>query len=203
MKWNDLKTIVPVAQIKLQPEDVKNAKSYLPLLHKQALAEALSDGCIEDSIPVFDGIPPRKQRNIIGQKLVLCAVLCGIYLGLYDVSSLYNDEPSFSFSLLDYDQFASVPFQLEAMRRSKSTEIRKKAEEILSDFAEFQKLLNATVDNKIAAYNDPCARLMQILSAQVTPESVQDAVQQLEGIKSELSKLKENPDSTEDIEAVS
>ena len=86
----------------------------------------------------------------------------------------------------DYDRFATIPIQLEQMRKSEDVEISQRATAILTDYAEFEQQLNLSVSNYIRSHNDVCLRVVQMMNMQSSPESIQNALAELRRIQGEI-----------------
>lgn len=193
MKWNDLKTKLHVEQVELSEDDVRNATTYLPMLHKQALVNQLVNGCIQKvelSLNDIQPIPPRYQEDSFAKSLICCAVLAGFYMHMYDLSGLLSENPSYEFSMTDYDRFASIPIQLDRIRRCGDMEIRPIASAILTDYRDFEKRLNLAIHNYINAKNDTCVRIVQMMNMQAAPDTVKNAMEQFKESKRNWSKLR-------------
>ena len=165
------------------------------MLHKRALIEQLADGCIQRvSLTVNDiqPIPPRVQEDGFAKSLILAAVLCGFYLDIYDASSLLRKEnPTFEFSMTDYDNYSAVFSQLERMRKHPDADVRANAQAILNDYRDFEKRLNLAIYNRMSAQNDTCARIVEMMNMQATPEVVKSALEQFKDMQAELSAMTE------------
>lgn len=189
MEWNSLKTKLHVEPAVLSEDDVRSATTYLPMLHKQALIEQLTNGCIE-KVEVkpndFQPIPPRYQEDGFAKSLICRAVLVSFYLNLYELPGLFKDKPEFEFSMHDYDRFATIPMQLKQMGKSEDAEISQRATAILTDYAEFEQQLNLSVSNYIRSHNDVCLRVVQMMNMQSSPESIQNALAELRRIQGEI-----------------
>lgn len=156
--------------------------------------EQLVDGCIEKvqlTLNDIQPIPPRYQENGFAKSLICCAVLCGFYMHLYDMSKLLSENPEFDFSMADYDKFSCVAMQLDRIRRSGDVEIRPIANAILTDFRDFEKRLNLAIYNKVNAQNDTCVRIVQMMNMQASPESIKKAMEEFKTIQSDLEKATE------------
>lgn len=173
------------------------------MLHKQALVNQLVNGCIQKvelNLNDFQPIPPRYQEDGFAKSMICCAVLCGFYMHMYDLSKLLSDKPEFEFSMSDYDRFSTIPVQLDRMRRSGDAEIRPIANAILNDYRDFKKRLNLAIYNYISAQNDTCVRIVQMMNMQSAPENVKNAMEQFKAIQKELEESAKNAESEADAE---
>lgn len=195
MPWNSLTTKLSVTPVQLSEDDVKRARTYLPMLHKRALIEQLAGSCIQRvnlTVNDIQPIPPRVQEDGFAKSLILTAVLCGFYLDIYDASSLLRKEnPTFEFSMADYDNYSAVSSQLERMRKHPDEDVRTNAQAILNDYRDFEKRLNLAIYNRMSAQNDTCARIVEMMNMQATPEVVKSALEQFKDMQAELSAMTE------------
>lgn len=155
-------------------------------------------GCIqkvEMSPNDIQPIPPRYQEDSFAKSLICCAVLAGFYMHMYDISGLLSENPSFEFSMTDYDRFASILIQLDRIRRCGDMEIRPIASEILTDYRDFEKRLNIAIHNYISAQNDTCFRLVQMMNMQAAPNTVKNAMVQFKEIQKELEQTAKKGES--------
>lgn len=162
--------------------------------------EQLTNGCIQKvelSLNDIQPIPPRYQEDGFTKSLICCAVLAGFYMHMYDLSGLLSENPSFEFSMTDYDRFASIPIQLDRIRRCGDMEIRPIASAILTDYRDFEKRLNLAIHNYINEKNDTCVRIVQMMNMQAAPENVKNAMAQFKEIQKELEQAAKKGESEE------
>lgn len=180
--------------VQLDAEELKKADTYIPLARKVAIVRILAPGCVEqvdmrlerDKAGV-QPMPPRWQESTLGKRLVMSYVLAGLYLHKIDVDGLYQKEPTFDFTARQYDTFSQLYSQLECFRRDRDPESEAKAAAaaILSDYKDFEKLLNAEIFNILQAKNDTCTRMVEMFMAQTTPEAIQNATDALKQVQAE------------------
>lgn len=168
---------------------LKSADCYLPLVKKEALAELLAGGCIEQ-VEITSGVngevlPPLWQETGCGKSIVLLYVLSGYYLHFVDVSPLEKKVPEFQFSLEDYDNLASLPWELEDLC-GQDTQESKYARAILRDFSDFRTRLEAAIHRKLQVKNDFLARFSLLLFSQTSPSGLQAMMKDLEQVREEL-----------------
>ena len=161
---------------------------------KKALIDLLADGCIEPveiisstSMPV----PNMYRKNAFAERLILSAVLCGVYLKIYDISTLLAKNPSFDFSFVDYDKFHEVAFQMEQMCEQKyiAPDVQQVAVRILRDMKEFTSLLDVAVQSKIQEQNDLCGRFSLMMQLQSSPEHIQKMMDEMTSISGEIEQI--------------
>lgn len=173
--------------VTLSAEDVKKANTYLPIAQKNRIVRTLSAGCIEEAEAQSDVVPmpTRWQESVLGKRLVLSYVMAAFYLRKVDGEALFRGE--FNFSAHQYDTFSKVLPQLESMKRGGDAEVRDAVFAILSDFREFEKMLNAEIYNRLQSKNDVLTRLMAMLALQTSPEAIKNATAEMERLKQEAA----------------
>lgn len=178
----------------LDTESLKKADTYIPLARKVAIVRVLAPGCIEAVDMRLEGdkagvqpMPPRWQESPLGKRLVMSYVLAGVYLHQIDVQGLYQEKPVFEFNARQYDIFSQLFSQLEAFKRDRDpeSEVKSIAASILSDYRDFEKLLNAEIFNLLQAKNDTCSRIVEMFMAQTSPEAIQNATEALRQVQAE------------------
>lgn len=184
-------------------EDVKKAKSYMPVSTKDAVARLMAQLCVltqqsESEMPT----PPMKVENRVRKLQCLHGVLAGWYFGgEFEKEKLrYRDkdgkmqerEVSFCMSeeVLD-DWLADHPMnQLERLKKEKT--VANKIYDILYDFKAFELMLNGAIREEIEVANDPAVRMAQTMLAQSSPESLRETMRVLEEFQKEKAGVKEN-----------
>lgn len=178
----------------LDAERLKKADVYIPLARKVAIVRVLAPGCIEKVDMRLEGdkagvqpMPPRWQESQLGKRLVMSYILAGLYLHQIDVQGLYQEKPTFDFTARQYDIFSQLFSQLEAFKRDRDpeSEVKSIAASILSDYRDFEKLLNAEIFNLLQAKNDTCTRMVEMFMAQTSPEAIQNATEALKQVQAE------------------
>ena len=176
----------------LDAELVKKADTYLTIAQKNRLVEIFTAGCIEQvdmrlesDTRSIQPMPPRWQESTLGKRLVMSYVLAGVYLHLIDASEIFSERPTFRFSEEEYDSFSQIFSQLEGFKRDSDPEVKAAAFSILSDYKDFEKLLNASIYNMLQARNDVVSRVMMMFTRQTTPEAIRAATEALKEVQKE------------------
>lgn len=176
----------------LDAESLKKADTYLPLARKMAIVRILAPGCIEQVDMHLENdrlgiqpMPPRWQESPLGKRLVMSYVLAGLYLHQIDVNGLYQKNPSFDFSARQYDTFSQMYAQMDAFRRGRDGEAKAAASAILSDYKDFEKLLNAEIFNLLQVKNDVCSRVVMMFTMQASPEAIQNTIEAMKQLQAE------------------
>lgn len=180
----------------LDAEKLKKAETYLPISRKSRIIDILSAGCIEQvdirlesDTNNIQPMPPRWQESTLGKRLVMSYVLAGIYLHLIDTEELFGEDPGFTFSIKQFDEFSQIYSQLEGFRRDPDPDVKAAAFSILNDYKDFEKMLNASIYNMLQAKNDMVSRVVMMLTAQTTPEAIQAATEALKEAQEEAQRV--------------
>ena len=184
----------------LHLEDIKKAKTYLPLRHKAALANLMAPLCIlteqNSASTAANPLPDRCVENRMMRLQCLYGVLAGYYLGMdYQMEKLIlNDEHgkriereiNYCMSADGVDEWAAshVMNQFDRLKREKTA--ANTVYDLLYDFKGFEALLNGAIRDELEMRNDPALRMAQLLAMQATPEAVQDTLHTLEAYREAL-----------------
>ena len=152
-----------VGDVQLSIADIQRAKSYLPIMQKTALAQALAPMCIqrvrmfapvpgeENAVPV----PDRYQEDILRKSLCMGFVLTYYYLQMPEIVEQYVGDSSPILAANDYDRYGNIIQQLQRMKMSKypmkeeRDDFRDKVYDLLADYKDMEKRLKpGTVGNK-------------------------------------------------------
>lgn len=181
-------------KIKLTLEDVRGARSYVPLSEKLKFLETAYMGCLDKvELAIQEGgrnlpVPPLYKDNHAKKSRYMMGALVKLYLGK-------EYEPTGDAWLMaqdEYDRWAGshILNQLERMK-GQGGEIRDKVYDLLADYKDLEKRLNVEVYNIVQIQNDICVRIYAMISAQVTPEEMSKRMQELQKLKTELDKRAE------------
>lgn len=175
-------------------ELILKAKNYLPLREKEEIAALIAENSLETvKVNVDDGrdvrpIPSMTREDFSKKARFLMGVLVGKYL-----HSLPDGGKNLLLSEADYDEFAASHIfdQMEKMKRTSGIpqEVKTKIYEILSDYREVEKRVNAGIYSLINIQNDVCLRLILMIDAQVTPKTLKSAGTALAETKAALEKF--------------
>ena len=184
-------------------EDIKKAKSYMPVETKEAVARLMSKLCVltkqsESDIPT----PPMKVENRLRKLQCLHGVLAGWYFGgEFEKEKLrYRDENGktqerevalcMSVETLDGWLEDHPMNQLERLKKEKT--VANKVYDILYDFKAFEMMLNGAIREEIEVANDSTVRMAQAMLAQSSPESLLETMRVLEEFQKEKAGVNEN-----------
>lgn len=190
--------------VTITQDDVKNAKSYMPLEYKQAISHLMAKLCtrvVENGASTKDNpLPDVREEDRMMRQQCLMGVLAGFYLGRkFEMETLeYENENgeherkpiNFCMSVPAFNSFCeSHPInQLERMKREKA--VANKVYDLLYDFKGFEAFLNGAIRDELEMQNDPALRIAQMMAIQTTPES----------LKATLEAITEYREQTEEAE---
>ena len=178
-------------------EDVKKAKSYMPVYTKEAISQLMAKLCVRlrenDAGSKDAALPPIRVEDRTRRLQCLQGVLAGWYFGAeFEKDVLrYKDENGetqereiamcMSAGALDKWLEGHPMNQLERLKKEKS--IANKVYDILYDFRAFELMLNGAIRDELDMANDPAIRIAQVMAMQTTPESIQETMKLMEEYK--------------------
>ena len=171
-------------------EDVLNAKTYMPIEKKAALARTYAQDCIVEVQISFDNngskdaLPPRWQESPMSKSLYGMMVLLTEYFNLFTS----KDETEITFTASDFNQWgeAAVMNQLDRLKSSKNPAVRNKIYDILDDYREFYRMLGVEIASILAAKNDFLSRFIEYFASNVTTDLLKGTFGQLENVVKEI-----------------
>lgn len=177
--------------VTITQEDVKNAKSYMPLEYKQALSQLMATLCVrtvKNSASTEENpLPNVRGEDRMMRQQCLMGVLAGFYFGQkFEMQTLeFAGEDgkrgirpvNYCMSVEALNDFCeSHPInQLERMKREKA--VANKVYDLLYDFKGFEAFLNGAIRETIEMQNDPALRIAQMMAIQTTPETIKEAME--------------------------
>lgn len=180
-----------MAEINITREDIERAKDYLPLDIKETMVRLMAPLCLEQvRNPNSSGARPlpdivRESRKMRQQCLM--GVFAQWYMGrkieMQIASYVDNDGKTqekpinYCMSADEYDKWAGshVMNQMERWKRAKNT-VSNKVYDIMYDFKAFENMLLGAIRDEIDARNDPALRMMQMMDAQASPETLRETL---------------------------
>lgn len=180
-----------MAEINITREDIERAKDYLPLDIKETMVRLMAPLCLEQvRNPNSSGARPlpdivRESRKMRQQCLM--GVFAQWYMGrkieMQIASYVDNDGKTqekpinYCMSADEYDKWAGshVMNQMERWKRAKNT-VSNKVYDIMYDFKAFENMLLGAIRDEVDARNDPALRMMQMMDAQTSPETLRETL---------------------------
>ena len=185
--------------IELTKEQLKDARTYIPIASKEILAEQIAGWVIEPIEMTKDSLfpmPPMWKENRAAKNLLMLGILCRYYLRmdfkcqgvrlLEDGKQVGEQEIDFFPTTEAYDEIASSMIfnQLERLKKG-GNEVSNIIFDLLFDYKSLEQMVNAEIKELLARKNDVIARAVDMLML-IGSES------NLEALKAELSKLQES-----------
>lgn len=190
-----------MAEIKITEKMVLEAKSYMPIASKEAMARLMAGFCIEhvanpkstDTQP----LPGMNRENRQMKQQFVMGVLAKFYLGQEIEEQLVKageNEPrklAFCMDMASYDEWAGshVINQLERLKKSKTPGVANKVFDLMYDLKGFENMLFGSIREGIELYNDPCARLSEMLMLQTSEQVMAATKKMLNEVQGELKEL--------------
>lgn len=181
-------------RIVLTAETLENARTYLPIAEKQAIAEAAENNCIlrvevgaKDDNGTYFAAPAMAMENPAKKAMLLTGVLAKWYLQIQ-----FNGEGNeYLPTDEEYDALAGSHLlnQIERLKRDKA--IADKCFDLLADYKLLEKMVNATVYSDLQVRNDAVLRLLADMQAKTTPEYFSSVAEQLKDVKDALTDWEE------------
>ena len=183
--------------IELTKEQLKDARTYIPIASKELLAEEIASWVMEsvemtDEDSVFP-MPPMYKENRAAKNLLMMGIMCRYYLRLdFDCQSVRlvengekvgEQEVDFFPTTEAYDEMASSMIfnQLERLKKG-NNEVSNIIFDILYDFKTLEQMVNAEIKELLLRKNDVVARVVAMLTRMGSEQS-------LEALKGELDRL--------------
>lgn len=176
-------------EIRKEPE---NWLTYLPLQKKQEIAEHIAGNALAryhltisyGDQELFDPViaaedSGRRARYLLG-------VLLKLYLGM-DFESVEGEE--YLLSEDDYD-LAAAQHPMNTLERMKSdVKARDAVFDLLRDFKDLERMVNAELSGVIAARNDILPRLLEVLTATASPAALGRLSDMEQGIREQAKSI--------------
>ena len=183
----------------LTKEQLKNAKTYIPIAAKEILAEQIAGWVMESVEMTKDSMfpmPPMWKENRAAKNLLMMGILCKYYLGLdFECQSVRlmengkqvgEQEIDFFPTTEAYDELASsmIMNQLERLKKGNS-EIYNVIFDVLYDYKTLEQMVNAEIKELLARRNDVLSRAVDMIMLLGSEKN-------LETLRGELKKVQEN-----------
>ena len=163
----------------LKKEKLAKAKTYMPLADKIAIAKSVVENCMKD-VPLAEQnheaekliSMPLIRVEDSGTKMVL---LQNVLLGYYLDIELDPKEDIFK----QYDYYAGGNLLNQIERFKSDIEIKDKVYDLLSDYKDFKKIVDAEIYNAKVNENDILGRLSASIQILSTPENIKTLSEEL------------------------
>lgn len=170
-------------------EMIQNAEDYIPLAEKSAYAMLCAPLCTKEL--EFDGgvnsenaipLPTIKGEEPGVKALAVMRFFLSHYLKI-ELPDDFTDK--------EYDKYAGSHI-FNQVERFKGTPLKDKVFDILADFKEFKKILDAHIANEILRNNEPIERLQCFLTVNTSPETIKNAFAEMNETLGEIEKAKKD-----------
>ena len=177
-------------------EMMEKAQTYIPIAMKEFIASDVARACIKRTKLIHNheieeesednpyGISPVYCESSSTKARVLMTILMVFYL------EAWSDDTPMLCALDDYDKVASAHV-LNQIERYKTTDLREKAFDLISDYREMEKYLNSAIYSVLREVNDPIARLIEALGQMGSEEGLEKALETIQETQEEIGKERE------------
>lgn len=194
--------------IEITKEQLKNARTYIPIAAKEILAEQIAGWVMESVEMTKDSafpMPPMWKENRAAKNLLMLGILCKYYLDvdfecqsvrlMEDGKSVGEQEVDFFPTAEAFDELASSMIfnQLERLKKGNS-DVSNIIFDILYDYKTLEQMVNAEIKELLSRKNDVVARVVDMLL-------LIGSEQNLESLKGELNRLQEALNEEKDVRA--
>ena len=168
-------------------EQMARVNTYLPLKAKTSWVSMVAEKCLEKmeiSATVNEenmAFPPVYKESMNIKSRYLMGVFVKLYL-LGDFETGEDEDPTLM-PEEEYDKWAGGHIFAQIERFKADKDLRDTCFNLLNDYKDLERRLNAECHALLTAMNDGVARQLLAMEASVTPESVQDLMQSLNEIK--------------------
>ena len=171
---------------------MQNAESYVPIRKKAEFVKFCAERCFDKlNITATSGndtlsaMPPMWKENSELKARYMMGGLLKLYLK-QEAQTDENDE--WLLTEQEYDRWAAAHLLNQIERMKSNASLRDKCFDLLQDYKTLEKMLNTEVYGLIRVMNDPVSRIIAQIQASTTPESMKNAMAQLEQSKKDYEK---------------
>lgn len=148
-------------------EIMQNAVDYIPLAQKDAFVEKCAEICVQRvSVQTEEGkdagYPPMYRVNMNAKSRCLMAALVGMYLGQVLEVEVDKNGDGWAVSADEYDRLAGSHVFNQIQRWKSDKEMANKAFNILYDYYDLEKRINAEISSRLSLANDSVVRISDL-----------------------------------------
>lgn len=185
--------------VTITQDDVKRAKSYMPLAYKQAISGLMAKLCVREvengASTEENPLPSFRVEDRMMRQQCLMGVLAQFYFGMEFENAMLEIENEKGetrlepikgcMTVAEVDKFCeSHPInQLERLKREKA--VANKVYDILYDFKGFEAFLNGAIREELEMQNDPSLRMAQMMALASTPQRLKETLDVIASYKEE------------------
>ncbi len=157
----------------LTKEQINQARTYMPIDEKMALSKVIAELCIEEK-PVSSqnkashkilSLPYLRMENLKLKQVQMMWVLLTKYLKM---------EVASPFTEVEYDEYAGSHIMNQLERFKSDFELKNLIFDMMSDYKEFEKLVNTEIYNLKCNNNDTVARFLATLEICSNPDNIKN-----------------------------
>lgn len=190
--------------ITISAEDIKNARTYMPLEVKDRVAVQIAEWCVQPDKPdaqhPAEDAPPLYHEKRGLRHLLMMGVLARYYLGrdfdsedvtVTDADGHEVDKipVDYYMSIPAYNEWASSAVMNQMERLKKNKEISDRVYDILYDFKAFENMVYGAIRDEVERRNDLILRASAYFAGSVSPEDLKSMVDELEEIQNRVKGL--------------
>ena len=171
---------------------MQNAESYVPIRKKTEFVNYCAERCFDklditatSGNDTLSAMPPMWKENSELKARYMMGGLLKLYLK-QEAQTDENDE--WLLTEQEYDRWAEAHILNQIERMKSNASLRDKCFDLLQDYKTLEKMLNTEVYGLIRVMNDSVSRIIAQIQASTTPESMKNAMAQLEQSKKEYEK---------------
>ena len=171
---------------------MQEAEAYVPISKKAEFVHYCAERCFDKlNITAASGndtlsaMPPMWKENSELKARYMMGGLLKLYLK-QEAQTDENDE--WLLTEQEYDRWAAAHILNQIERMKSNASLRDKCFDLLQDYKTLEKMLNTEVYGLIRVMNDSVSRIIAQIQASTTPESMKNAMAQLEQSKKDYEK---------------
>lgn len=183
-------------KFEITKEMLLKAQTYMPLKFKQTLSRQIAENCVEKMPSTYPAAhelfhaPKLAKENPALKSVLLLNTLLGFYFDITVPSEDENGKALNSYKV--YDGYA-CSHPLNQLERFKSDfEVKNIVFDILSDYREFEKMVNNEIYARKTAYNDTPSRVLAFAALSFSPEQINKAKAEIIRINKERKETEES-----------
>lgn len=170
-------------QFKITKEMMLNAKTYMPLSIKEELSKQIAELCL---VPMKTAESNRKGEQVLALPYLKVEELSIKYMLMqntllsfyFNVETDENEDEETTYDIYDYYASSNPLGQIE--RYKSDHELKDKAFDLLADYKDFKKMVDAQLFNLKLSANDNFARLTSAIAVFATPENLEKTADYLQ-----------------------
>lgn len=171
---------------------MQEAETYVPISKKAEFVNYCAERCFDklditatSGNDTLSAMPPMWKENSELKARYMMGGLLKLYLK-QEAQTDENDE--WLLTEQEYDRWAAAHILNQIERMKSNASLRDKCFDLLQDYKTLEKMLNTEVYGLIRAMNDSVSRIIAQIQASTTPESMKNAMTQLEQSKRDYEK---------------